>query len=217
MKCESCGMAVMGDGIYRYNPGGGTHVCRAEDELKVEYSGKCPKCGEIHDNPANVYHAGPIGFEADFDKIMVLEDDFKSGYECDDCKKSGKIKCPDCDDGSSRLNHDVQCKTCHQTMLIDCPACKGKGEFLVIPDSSQRRPTTGTVVSVGESVKKRKLGHRVMYPSFCGEVMDLKGVDAAGKEISIVVRFIAEKETIARMSGTMELRRVSKQQFNVGG
>jgi hypothetical protein len=56
-----------------------------------------------------------------------------------------------------------------------------------------------------------------MYPSFCGEVMDLKGSDEQGREISIVVRMLKDKEIIARVSGHMELRRVSKQQFNVGG
>jgi Chaperonin 10 Kd subunit len=177
----------------------------------------CSKCGEIHENPANVYHAGETGFEADFDKIMVLEDVFKSGYECDTCKKTGKVKCKSCKKGKSRLNPEIQCKVCAGTQFIACKDCNGKGELLVIPDSAQRRPTTGTVVSVGELVKKRKLGHRVMYPSFCGEVMDLKGVDAKGREIQIVVRFLAEKETMNRVYGKMEMRRVSKQQFNVGG
>jgi hypothetical protein len=177
----------------------------------------CAKCGEVHDNPENVYHAGPVGFEADFDRIMVLEDAFRSGYECDTCKETGKLSCKSCANGRSRLNPEIVCKDCDGSLYVKCSDCGGKGVLLEIPQSAQRRPTTGKVVSVGESVKKRKRGHRVMYPSFCGEVMDLKGVDSEGRELAIVVRFIAEKETIARMSGTMELRRVSKQQFNVGG
>lgn len=178
----------------------------------------CDKCGEVHENPENVYHAGPVGFEAMYDKILVLEDEFRSGYECDKCDATGKLKCPDCDTGASRLNPDMTCKSCHGGNLVDCPDCKGKGALLVIADTAQRRPTTGRVVSIGsETSGKLRRGDAVLYPSFCGEVMDLKGADAEGREIQIVVRMLKEKETVSRVTGRMELRRVSKQQFNVGG
>jgi co-chaperonin GroES (HSP10) len=172
---------------------------------------------ELIGDETNIYRAGPVGFEALHDKILVLEDEFRSGYECDKCNATGKLKCPDCDDGSSRLNHDVRCKSCNMTMLVDCAECKGKGALLVIADAAQRRPTTGRIVSVGSEVELLRRGDSVLYPSFCGEVMDLKGSDAEGREIQIVVRMLKEKEAIARVTGHMELRRVSKQQFNVGG
>jgi hypothetical protein len=170
------------------------------------------------DRKGNIYHAGPVGFEAMWDKILVLEDRFRSGYECDRCDETGKVKCTSCDDGHSRLNKDILCKDCVGVLLMICPDCAGKGVLLEIPQTAQRRPTTGRIVSRGTDVSPQlKLGDSVMYPSFCGEVMDLKGSDDQGREISIVVRMLKDKEIIARVSGHMELRRVSKQQFNVGG
>jgi hypothetical protein len=172
----------------------------------------------IDDRKGNIYHAGPVGFEAMWDKILVLEDSFRSGYECDACNETGKLPCKSCADGRSRLNPEIVCKDCDGSLHVKCPDCGGKGVLLEIPQSSQRRPTTGRIVSRGTDVSPQlNLGDSVMYPSFCGEVMDLKGSDEQGREISIVVRMLKDKEIIARVSGHMELRRVSKQQFNVGG
>jgi hypothetical protein len=189
--------------------------CRETEPLYQEPV--CERCGAVHANPENVYHAGDVGFAAMANKLMVLEDPFRSGYECKVCNATGKLKCESCDTGVSRINPDIKCKSCEGTLLVTCDECKGLGVFLEIPDSAKRRPTTGRVLSVGKEVTVYERGVSVMYPSFCGEVMDLKGVDDEGRELGIVVRFIAEKEVIARVSGHMEMRRVSKQQFNVGG
>jgi hypothetical protein len=181
-------------------------------DMEKEIASAAGKCEE------NIYHAGPVGFEAMWDKILVLEDRFRSGYECEKCEETGKLPCMSCDNGHSRVNTEITCKDCNGTLHIACSDCGGKGVLLEIPQSSQRRPTTGRIVSCGSDVSPQlKRGDSVMYPSFCGEVMDLKGSDEQGREISIVVRMLKDKEIIARVTGHMELRRVSKQQFNVGG
>lgn len=238
IKCETCGEGVMADGIHRFNPGGGTHICSVTNSTSVypstpnsdidiempdQNSGNepnnppCAKCGEIHDNPENVYHADTAAFEAVFAKILVVEDEFRSGYECAKCNATGQVRCESCEDGYSKINAEIRCKECEGTKLLTCPDCQGKKELIVVPDTAKRRPTTGLVVSIGAEVNTVKRGWKVLYPSFCGEVMDLNAEDAEGRKIQTVVRMLQEKEIVSRMTGDLELRRVSKQQFNVGG
>lgn len=169
-----------------------------------------------HDNE-NIFSTGPTGWEATFERLLILEDQFRSGYECDTCEWTGKLVCPDCDDGSSRLNPDMKCKSCNATRKIDCPDCKGKGMLLEIPDAAQRRPTTGTVLSIGEDVKTIKRGDTVVYSNFVGEVYDLTGIDSVGREKKIVIRVMKEREIICRIYGHMELKRVKRHQTQAGG
>jgi hypothetical protein len=175
-------------------------------------------CKEQLFRDKNIYMAADVGFEAKFDKILVLEDEFRSGYECEPCDATGLVKCPECEgSGHSFVNVAIICKICNGAKTITCPTCAGKKEIIVIPEVAQRRPTTGQVVSIGREVKTYKRGQFVLYPSFCGEVMDLSGLDELGRETKIVVRFLKEKETISRVYGHMELRRVRKQQFQTTG
>jgi co-chaperonin GroES (HSP10) len=161
----------------------------------------------VEEDLANVYHAGTVGFEACFDRILVLEDEFLSGYECATCKGVESIACTDCEDGHSRLNPDMKCKSCQGTKRITCKDCQGKGASIIIPDAAKRRPTTGTVVSIGSECVKLERGDKVMYPSFSGEVLDLNGLDANGQEIQVVVRLLREREIICRVTGDLALRR----------
>ena len=168
----------------------------------------------------NIFHAGPIGFEALFDKILVVEDEFRSGYECDTCSATGSIVCAECKGtGKSFVNEKITCKACHGVTTLSCPDCKGKGVFLDIPDVAKNRPTTGEVKSIGSETVTLKRGDRVIYPSFCGEVMDLNGVDPkTGKEVKVVIRMLREKEVIGRVTGKpMDLRRINKQEFQTTG
>lgn len=73
-----------------------------------------------------------ISLEAVEDKIMILVDGYRSGYECNTCKTTGKV------------SSDVV-----QGALRDCPDCKGKGRTLEIPDNAKSKPSTGVVVSMG--------------------------------------------------------------------
>ena len=165
----------------------------------------------------NVYHAGAVGFEACFNRILVLEDEFRSGYECPDCKGAETMECVECDNGHSRLNAQIKCRACNGSQRIPCPTCKGAGASIVIPDAAKRRPTTGTIVSRGSECQTLQLGDKVMYPSFCGEVLDLNGLDKNGKEIQVVVRLLRENEILCRVTGDMELRRGYKYDNQTSG
>src|SRR5580700_446148 len=94
--------------------------------------------GEVNidkDNAVELVELG-IQLEAVEDKIIVMMDHYKSGYECKDCGGAGKVP--------SLLNKEI---------MRDCDTCKGKGATLVIPEISKSLPTLGTVMSVGEKTR----------------------------------------------------------------
>jgi co-chaperonin GroES (HSP10) len=165
----------------------------------------------------NVLRLGELTLEAHADRIVVVEDEFRSGYECATCGGTGNIKCADCTDGTSAVNPLIKCKSCAGTTWILCADCGGKGALLVIPEQSARRPTTGTIVSVGPDVTRLTRGQSVIYPSFCGHVFDLNAVDLSGTEIQVCIRIMRESEVIAKVSGHLDLRRVQKSVAMVGG
>ena len=131
---------------------------------------------------ANKFEIGPLKFEAFGDRIIVQEDAFKSGYECETCGGTGV----------SPLNPNMRCKDCN-----------GTGGLLAIPEVSQRRPTTGTIASVGPDVQHLKVGQSVMYSSFAGHTIDL---DRAG--VPVVLRILHEPEVLSILEGHLELRSV---------
>ena len=128
---------------------------------------------------------GDLKFAAFGDRVLIQEDEFKSGYECPDCSGSGR----------NPLNVDMRCK-----------ACEGKGVVeggLVIPDESMRKPTTGKIVSIGEDVEALEVGQAVMYSSYAGHTIEL---NRAGYQI--VLRILHEPEVLCLVEGHLELRTV---------
>lgn len=76
-----------------------------------------------------------INCQAIGDKIWVLVDEFKSGYECPKCGGKGKI--------ASTIVEGIE---------RECPDCLGKGVIkggLTIPETAKSMPSTGVVVSMG--------------------------------------------------------------------
>lgn len=90
-----------------------------------------------------------VSLQAIEDKIIILVDGYKSGYECKTCKGTGRVP--------SSLNADV---------LRSCDDCKGKGQTLVIPDTAKSMPSTGVVVSMGPQTRFMKLKHYSSYLSY---------------------------------------------------
>ena len=131
----------------------------------------------------NTFNVGELTFEAIGDRILIQEDAFRSGYECDSCHGSGK----------STLVPGARCAACEGTGVV-------KGG-LAIPETSERRPTSGTIVSAGPTCKWLKCGDSVLYSNFAGYVVDL---DRAGQPVTI--RILHETEVLAKMSGHLELR-----------
>jgi co-chaperonin GroES (HSP10) len=145
----------------------------------------------------NVFRVGTVEFEALGDRVIVLEDQFVSGYECKACQGHGWVPCTECVEGKSKLNPNIQCRVCSGTQKAPCEKCSGKGALLVIPEKSERRPTTGTIVSVGEGCKVMQKDSKVMYGSFAGHVVTLG---------EIVLRVLHESEILCRVSGHLEYR-----------
>jgi co-chaperonin GroES (HSP10) len=164
----------------------------------------------------NIINLGEMTLEASEDRIIVIEDEFVSGYECTTCDGVGSIVCENCHGtGQSIINKDARCSACKGAKNIVCPSCKGKTVEeggLVIPDASVRRPTTGTIASIGPEVTTYKRGQAVIYTSFSGHVFELNAYDTKVRQVQIVIRIIQASDILAKVTGHLELRRLKKSQ-----
>lgn len=125
--------------------------------------------------------AGKLGLEAIGDKILILIDKFKSGYECKDCNESGiYINC-ECERnghaGQNRLGGI--CKYCQgkheERKGKSCPSCRGTGSTLIMPQNARAIPTSGVIVSIGPEVTTRSIGERVLFGAHTGYYLPFKG------------------------------------------
>lgn len=156
----------------------------------------------------NTFSVGEVGFTAWEDRMIIEEDEFRSGYECPTCDKRGVIVCPSCGGtGHSAVVKEAKCSLCNMTGEVSCPTCQGKGEFLVVPQQSERRPTTGTIVSTGPKVRELQRGERVLYADYTGQLLELP---QDGKR-PVVLRILRECEILCKLSGDyLALRRIRR-------
>lgn len=148
------------------------------------------------------YSLGNLKFWALGDRLVIEEDEFRTGYECTVCNGSGNTPCDACNgSGASSVVRGARCPTCAGSGLLKCPSCEGKGGLLIAPEISQRRPTTGRIVSLGPACKELKLGQSVLYSNFAGYVIDL---ERAGRKVTL--RILHETEILCGMEGQLELR-----------
>jgi hypothetical protein len=105
---------------------------------------------EVNINNVNVVELVnlDISLMAIEDKIIVLHDNYKSGYECKDCNETGFVTCTSCE-GTGKNRFDSNCTTCEGKKQLVCPVCKGQKLIIEIPQSARTLPTTGVVVSMG--------------------------------------------------------------------
>ena len=159
---------------------------------------------------SDFYRIGPVGFKATGDRIIALEDEFRSGYECRTCKGKGIMACYACEgSGRSTVVPGARCNACEGSMTLSCIDCGGKGGVLVVPDNAQRRPTTGTVVSAGPECKVISQGQSIMYSNFCGHAIDLSGSN---------LRILHETEVLCLIDGHLEMRDLKeKKDMTAGG
>lgn len=125
--------------------------------------------------------AGKLGLEAIEDKILILIDKFRSGYECKDCAETGTYISCECE----RLGHAGQnrlggvCKYCdgnyQERKGKICVACNGTGSTVVMPENARAIPTSGVIVSVGPSCNTRQVGERVLFGAHTGYYLPFKG------------------------------------------
>ncbi len=137
----------------------------------------------------------PYAFEAKGDKVLVSVDIYKTGYECTECKGTGRIKSSClCDFGGiarpgfkyhnpeSPTQEMTLCPQCGGDYLskridIECPKCKGKPHLLHIPDTAKSLPTTGVIVSLGNNVTPElglKIQDRVLFGAYTGVMIPTK-------------------------------------------
>jgi len=122
------------------------------------------------------------------DRVLILEDEFRSGFECKTClgkghsdikckycKGTGRYKgqdegfaCPDCEvgtsDGRKSFGYEL------------CSACKGLQASIIVPDNSKRPSLTGRVISIGKDVTEFSVNDRVMYTNYTGTDFIINGV-----------------------------------------
>jgi co-chaperonin GroES (HSP10) len=162
----------------------------------------------------NVLRVGPLELEASGDYLILLRDEFRSGYECTFCLGQGQIKCDGCSGtGRSLIVKDGRCPRCEARGVITCPLCNGKTVVeggIVIPEDRQNEPTTGAICSCGPDVIRYTNGQSVMFPSFAGHQLKLTGDTPEGEEREYLVVIMHESEVICRVKGHLELRRLKK-------
>lgn len=147
-----------------------------------------------------------LKFGAMGDRVLIEEDEFKTGYECTQCNGNQKVPCDVCNGTGTYKKGSVDFKCSHCVGgAVMCPTCAGKGGLLIAPETAQRRPTTGTVKSVGPGTKDHqmslKVGDRVMYSNFAGYVTDFARL---GKNVTM--RILHETEILCSIEGHLDLR-----------
>jgi hypothetical protein len=155
---------------------------------------------EVNVLTSNRFSVGSIQFAAFGDRVLIQEDEFKSGYDCEACGGKGSITCPDCE-GTAKIGQK-KCNQCNHG-VVACFDCGGKGALLIVPEDQQRRPTTGVIVSVGNEAKWLEVGMSVLYSSFAGHTIDL---DRAGHKV--VLRILHEPEVLSLVYGHLDLRTI---------
>lgn len=190
---------------------------------------------------------GTLEMEATGSKLIVVQDEFHSGYECTTCgakdirmisqsEQRSVVVCSECggkgyhdkmmiDQGDEYVK--FKCSHCEGKGWLVCPACNGTGTYeggLAHSQDSERRPTTGTIVSVGwmldpsnwyarlrrwfKGAVTYRRGDSVIYPSFAGDFFDLEAADVNGNDVKVTIGILSETDVIARVRGHLELRRV---------
>ncbi len=165
------------------------------------------------------------GFEAHYDKVIVLQDDWRSGLECATCLDRNKhrvqgrdvstVTCKTCNRSGKRPkagNPDmlVRCSDCDGEGWIICPDCDGKGGTIITPDNQKGRPTTGRIVSIGHAVTHFKRGGKVIYPSYAGNAYDMTGITETGEPYPLILVVLREEDILSYLYGSMDATGVKR-------
>lgn len=180
---------------------------------------------EIIFGHGNVVQLGTASMEAHADRLIVVQDEFRSGYECTTCRglnvrvigggeakqSVSAVACDACKGtGRSKVVQEAKCSQCKGQGWTACPECGGRGGLIVFDQDSERRPTTGLIVSIGPQVTAFKRGESVIYTSFSGHAYDLTAPDVNGNDVAVTLVILREQEVLAKVSGHLELRRVKR-------
>jgi hypothetical protein len=174
----------------------------------------------------NIVWVGAAGFSAHADKVIILQDDFRSGFECKVCLDEDKrningrevtvVRCEECKGegkrpkaGNEKLS--VRCTECEGRGVVVCPECDGKGGTIILAENTKGRPMSGTIVSIGPDAGERwSRGEKCLYPSYAGHAYDLKGQTKDGRIVDVVLLILRETEILVRMHGSLEQNQVKR-------
>lgn len=157
-------------------------------------------------------HNNDLALECTDDNMCVLQDKFKTGYECSTCGGESYLN-EDCEacKGAGKVSIGTEyerfCSLCCPDFLREsmgmqpgkkvCPTCKGKGALIIAPQVSEARPTSGVIKSVGPNVKHLKVEDRILFSVFAGTAVKLKQKN--------VIRIMHEHEAYCKMYGVGKL------------
>lgn len=143
---------------------------------------------------------GRLAMKATGDRIIILEDRFRTGYECKGCDGAGFLSgvCKYCNGELIIVSdrEDIDDRACSNCMRDGrptgkelCPSCKGHGATIIVPQTSERASTSGRVMSCGPLCKYYKVGDHVLYGSYAGTKITFQQKN--------IVRIASEDEIIA--------------------
>lgn len=128
----------------------------------------------------------PYQFTALGEKVLISLDQFKSGYECTECKGAGKVK--------SGFTGN----------MVICPTCGGKSVKeggIIIPETAKMLANSGVVVSMGMLAQERcteyKLGDRVLFSAHAGNFIPTRA--------GIAFKYMDWFQPIAKVDGADDL------------
>lgn len=176
----------------------------------------------------NVLKLGTAEFEAFDDRIIIVQDEFSSGYECVACRakdirmidvlhQASVVPCEDCG-ATGRVTSVVkaatrECLTCSGKGWHPCAECNGTGTAdggIAHSQNSENQPTTGTIVSIGDRVTRLSRGQGVLYMSYTGAGYKLTAQDIHGNDVELWIVIMHEHEVLSKLKGHLELRRVKR-------
>lgn len=174
--------------------------------------------------------------EAYYDRVVVIQDEYKSGRECTKCSGKGHLgvkckyckgtgffkgnfdlgECPDCRVGSGPLSKSLG--------HVLCDLCSGQGtSSIIVPEDAEKLPTTGVITSVGwlcHFLKTEtgyaprhpdhipKVGQRVAFTNFSGNMYEL----GSGHE-KVTVRVLKEAEILVTLKAQPSQIKIVAEEF----
>jgi co-chaperonin GroES (HSP10) len=169
-----------------------------------------------------------VGLSCIGDQIIVLEDKFRTGFECSKCDGEGYSE-EDCDfcKGTGKENagtdQESLCRICCPRNLVDsgqytpgkrlCDNCQGKGSLIIAPQISQQKPSIGVIVSTGPDVYpdcrviNRVTGQRWAYPMKIGDRLLYSRFAGSGIELKQkkILRVMHAHEAMCKIYGQAKL------------
>lgn len=179
-----------------------------------------------------IYHINlgisSVGLSCIGDQIIVLEDKFRTGYECSKCDGECYLdeKCEFCN-GTGKENYGTEqetiCRMCCPRNLMDsfgvipgkkiCDRCGGKGSVIIAAPISQQKPSSGLIVSTGPDVLpdcrviNNITGQRWSYPMKIGDRVLYSRFAGSAIELKqkAVIRVLHAHEVLCKLYGKAKI------------